>query len=228
MGGGTKPLERKSASPAVGTLLERIGLKEPMLGEKSDQHRLFYGGAPLKRELLERSDGSFLGKWGSEGSSDGQFSYPQGVTVAPDGMVYVADRDNDRIQAFGIDYPTTWRGEYFANRWLVEAPVLIRNEAEINFYWGTGSPAPSVPSDNFSALWQRYVWFEADTYRFTISTDGGVRLWVGDRLLIEQWQDQSAAYNADISLTQGYHRVRLEYYDSGGSSAVRLSWTASE
>jgi len=52
-----------------------------------------------------------------------------------------------------------------------------------------------------------------------------VRLWVGDRLLIEQWQHpQVATYSADIALSAGYHRVRLEYYEASGSAAVRLGW----
>jgi hypothetical protein len=51
-----------------------------------------------------------------------------------------------------------------------------------------------------------------------------VRLWLHDRLLVDQWQDQVATYDADVSLTQGYHWVRLEYYDSGGSAAVGLNW----
>jgi len=44
--------------------------------------------------------GAFLGKWGSYGSSNGQFNYPLGVAVAPDGTVYVADWGNHRIQRF--------------------------------------------------------------------------------------------------------------------------------
>ncbi|HET9666586.1 MAG TPA: Ig-like domain-containing protein, partial [Desertimonas sp.] len=46
--------------------------------------------------------GTFLGKWGSPGFGDGQFSNPHGVAVAPDGSVYVADADsnNPRIQRF--------------------------------------------------------------------------------------------------------------------------------
>ena len=38
--------------------------------------------------------------FGSEGTSDGQFNYPQGLTVAPNGDIYVADADNNRIQIF--------------------------------------------------------------------------------------------------------------------------------
>jgi len=49
------------------------------------------------------------------------------------------------IQAFSTAYPDNWRGEYFANRWLAEAPVLIRNEVEINFEWYDGSPGSKCP-----------------------------------------------------------------------------------
>ena len=43
--------------------------------------------------------GTFLGKWGSLGAGDGQFTHPPSVAVAPDGSVYVADANN-RIQRF--------------------------------------------------------------------------------------------------------------------------------
>jgi hypothetical protein len=42
----------------------------------------------------------FVRKWGTVGSGDGEFRNPNGVAVASDGSVYVADRDNHRIQKF--------------------------------------------------------------------------------------------------------------------------------
>ena len=42
----------------------------------------------------------FLLKWGSFGSGDGQFNFPNGVAVDPSGNVYVADAYNNRIQKF--------------------------------------------------------------------------------------------------------------------------------
>ncbi len=44
--------------------------------------------------------GSFLGKWGSAGSGNGQFYDLRGIAIAPNGNVYVADMGNDRIQYF--------------------------------------------------------------------------------------------------------------------------------
>ena len=48
------------------------------------------------------SDGVFVTKWGTSGTGDGQFDWPWGVAVAPDGSVYVADSKNNRIQKFSV------------------------------------------------------------------------------------------------------------------------------
>ena len=42
---------------------------------------------------------------------------------------------------------------YFSNNSLSGTPTLIRPDANVNFSWGTTSPAPSLPAGNFSARW---------------------------------------------------------------------------
>jgi hypothetical protein len=38
---------------------------------------------------------------------------------------------------------------------LVGSPVLVQDVSEVNFQWGFGSPGPSVPTDYFSARYER-------------------------------------------------------------------------
>jgi tripartite motif-containing protein 71 len=48
----------------------------------------------------------YEGHWGSLGSGEGQFNWPIGIALAPNGNIYVADKYNHRIQYF------TWNGSF--------------------------------------------------------------------------------------------------------------------
>ncbi len=121
-----------------------------------------------------------------------------------------------------------WRGEYFNNRTLSDAPVLVRDDAQINFNWAGGSPAPGlVNADNFSVRWTRTLDLPAGSYRFTLTVDDGARLWVNQHLLIDAWIDQAAqTYTGDIYLPGGAVPIKLEYYEHGGLAVAQLMWTA--
>lgn len=120
--------------------------------------------------------------------------------------------------------PVNWYGEYFNNRTLSGAPVLVRDDAEINFNWGAGSPAAGLPADGFSARWTRTVNFPAGNYRFTTTSDDGVRLWVNGHLLIDKWVDQTASSHSGVIFLSGNVPLKLEYYENGGLASARLVW----
>ena len=55
-------------------------------------------------------DGKLLFSWGESGTGDGQFNIVHNVEVDNDGWVYIADRENHRIQVFSSEgkYETQW------------------------------------------------------------------------------------------------------------------------
>ena len=118
---------------------------------------------------------------------------------------------------------TEWRGAYFANKTLSGSPTLVRNDKEINFAWGTGSPAQGMPADSFSVRWTRSIAMNAGSYRFTVTVDDGVRLWVNGHLLIDAWKDQVSTYTGTIYLPGGNIPVKMEYYENTGGATARLS-----
>jgi len=120
-----------------------------------------------------------------------------------------------------------WRGEYSNNTTLGGTPVLVRNDAAINFDWGTGSPAPGVVNvDRFSVRWTTTRTFAAGMYRFTLTVDDGARLWVNGHLLVDAWIDQPPrTYTGDIFLPAGPATVELQYYENMGGAVAKLSWT---
>jgi hypothetical protein len=121
-------------------------------------------------------------------------------------------------------YPD-WKGEYFDNRKLEGSPVLVRNDRGVDFNWGAGSPAASLPADNFSCRWTRTLKLETATYRFYARVDDGVRLWVDDKLLVDQWHDAAGKlYAGDVSLKEGEHAVKVEYYEHGDGARIEVWW----
>ena len=92
-----------------------------------------------------------------------------------------------------------WYAEYFANRDLSGSPVLTRYENSLHFEWGSGGPGLDVPADDFSARWTRDEWFESGTYRFSYRSDDGVRIWVGNSLIVDDWRDRQSGKAAQVS-----------------------------
>jgi PA14 domain len=119
---------------------------------------------------------------------------------------------------------TDWRGEYFANRDLAGNPVLVRNDGYVEFNWGEGSPGPTVPVNGFSARWTRSRQFREGTFRFSLTADDGVRLWVDNTLLINEWHDGLGTYTEDLHLAQGVHALRIEYYENTGGAMIQFDW----
>jgi DNA-binding beta-propeller fold protein YncE/mono/diheme cytochrome c family protein len=54
------------------------------------------------RVLKFDKTGKFLKQWGSNGAGEGQFNQPHSLLVR-DGQLYVADRENHRVQIFDLD-----------------------------------------------------------------------------------------------------------------------------
>ena len=60
-------------------------------------------------------DGQHLFSWGESGTDEGQFNLPHNIATDQDGWVYVADRENSRVQLFtpNGEFKTSWD---FVNR----------------------------------------------------------------------------------------------------------------
>jgi hypothetical protein len=116
-----------------------------------------------------------------------------------------------------------WQGEYFNNGDLSGSPAMIRDDSQISFDWGYGSPS-SLVADNFSIRWTRTIYLSAGTYRFTTTTDDGVRLWVNGHLLINKWQEQAIRSHSNTIFVSGNVPIKMEYYEKGGLATARLNW----
>jgi hypothetical protein len=118
-----------------------------------------------------------------------------------------------------------WQGAYFANPALQGVPSEERLAAAIDFVWGQGSPAPSLPADGFSVRWVRTIAFVAGRYRFSLTADDGARVWMDGNLVIDQWQPNvPQPYVTEIYLIDQEYEVRVEYHDQAGPAAIQFAW----
>ena len=65
--------------------------------------KLYVSDEALSRVSVLSSEGELLGKWGVEGSGEGEFNRPSGLTFDRDGYLLIVDGLNNRIQRYTSD-----------------------------------------------------------------------------------------------------------------------------
>lgn len=124
-----------------------------------------------------------------------------------------------------VPAPAPWKAKFFNNMNLAGTPAVTRNDTAINFNWGNKSPATGISADYFSAVWNGDFTFAEGTYRFTATADDGIRVWVDNTLIIDQWHLSSVrTYWADYHVSAGTHHVKVQYFENNGLAVAKLSW----
>jgi sugar lactone lactonase YvrE len=82
------------------------------------------------RVLKFTADGSFIKQWGSRGSEPGQFAVAHSIKIDPNDRLYVADRENQRIQIFDTE------GK-FLEQWTYNAMVCALFLHDDGSFWMT-------------------------------------------------------------------------------------------
>lgn len=119
------------------------------------------------------------------------------------------------------------KGQYFGNAELSGKPLLTRNDSRIDFNWHGDSPAPGIGKDSFSVRWTGKIKpVYSEKYTFTASSDDGIRVWIGGKLIIDSWKKQSGvSREGSITLTAATaYDIKVEYYENHGDASVRLMW----
>ena len=121
--------------------------------------------------------------------------------------------------------PAGLLAEYYEGRF--ERRLLVRRDATINFDWTHRVPAPGVPPEYFSVRWTGTLLPPATgQYVFHITVDDGMRVWLDDKLLFDEWREQPVArFTAAATLVGGRpYRLRVEYFNSILDTRARLTW----
>ena len=144
--------------------------------------------------------------------------YPTGVLFEP-----VANGALQNTSSLGL------KGEYFNNKELSGTPALVRNDAQVNFNWASVSPAPEVKEDGFSVRWTGEIKApETGKYTFGFRANGGVRIFLDDKVVIEEFKNprtKNVLTQLDLEGGRTYN-IRIEYFENSNHYAsAKLVWT---
>jgi beta-glucosidase len=120
-------------------------------------------------------------------------------------------------------------GEYFNNKNLKGNPSVIKVDSIVNFDFGISSPVKELNCDLFSIRWTGFIVPPVTRfYKIDLVNDDGARLYINNKLLIDDWKDHHAKLNTvGINLEAGKeYKIKIEYYDNMGRALVKLGWDA--
>lgn len=146
---------------------------------------------------------------------------------------YVVSRDDyivnlaSKVNVVAAAPANGLRAQYFSNTDLSGGADLVRNDSNIDFNWHGEAPAAGIGKDLFSVRWTGSIKpAYSEKYTFTASSDDGVRVWIGGKLIIDSWKKQSGvSREGSIQLTAGTsYDIKVEYYEEYGDANIRLLW----
>lgn len=123
------------------------------------------------------------------------------------------------------------KGEYFNNETLEGPPALVRVDPRVNFLWGDAGYAANAPADHFSVRWTgNFTPKKSGDYSFYTNSDDGVRLFLDEQQVINDWQRHSETVNSYVAHLEGgqVYRVRLEYFEAAGGATIGFAVTPTE
>ncbi len=118
-----------------------------------------YGNARVHKFSPE---GRLLLSWGEPGDGPGQFHLPHGIAVDRDSRVYVADRENSRVQIFDGNgkFLTEWRAvarptEVFIDKQADGKDLVFISEIGFRCGLFPGMSAPANAAGSSVSIWTR-------------------------------------------------------------------------
>lgn len=116
--------------------------------------------------------------------------------------------------------------EYFDNTKLEGTPVKTETDAHVNFRaFGRGMQPAGIPTQHYSARWTGYFTPKTTArYNFYVEGDDGYRLYVDDKLVMDQWDWESTRLETDsLRMEAGRaYKIRLENFRRNGRLSISL------
>ena len=121
-----------------------------------------------------------------------------------------------------------WYGEYYTNRNLEGAPQFTRQDEEIDFDWGSGSPDEEIfGRDDFSIRWKRTVYLEFGDYEFfaDVEDNDSVKVTIDGWSVIDEVADDDTTLKGYFDNLGGDNvSIIVEFKELGNKAKIDFWW----
>ena len=100
------------------------------------------------------------------------------------------------------------------------APLLVRTEPRLAYLWYRPR-ITELPAERFALAAEATVTLPPGAYTLRTISDDAVRVWVDGELVIDHWEPHGSEIDT-APLAPGRHTLRVEYYQAGGWTELRL------
>ncbi|QHV94502.1 PA14 domain-containing protein [Spirosoma endbachense] len=118
------------------------------------------------------------------------------------------------------------KGEYY-NGTNFDRKVGTRIDPAIRFNWRDRTPGKGVDKSYYSIRWTgKLLAPTTGQYGFYAKVDDGIRVWVGNKKVIDSWQlNDSKSFTGTVILQAGqYYDLRVDYFNAMLEGEIELYW----
>jgi parallel beta-helix repeat protein len=159
--------------------------------------------------------------------------YQGSEVVAPNGRVTEAGRPY-RFAYRAFRAPLDWQVRVFAWDSLSDprtspeafravlhgAPLTTRRDPFLDYQWFRPRH-PGFPPERYAVTAAGEVDLPEGAYELVAISDDGIRIWVDDALVIDNWSLHESVVDR-VSIAAGSRRIRVEYFQVGGWAELRV------
>lgn len=100
-------------------------------------------------------------------------------------------------------------------------PVYTQKLNELNLAWG-GSPGPGVKDNHFTTKTKGNFTVKPGEYELVITSDDGVRVWIEDELILDDWTYHAPKTDTIRLNLSGKTNFRIDHFELDGYSTLKL------